>query len=58
MLLNVMFKSIFTTYKKHLFTIFSFQFLVNTRNMLQDLFQRAAFRGNAAAVGITCRSCT
>jgi len=38
--------------------VFSFQFLVNARNMLQDLFQRAAFRGNAAAVGITCRSCT
>lgn len=37
---------------------FSFQFLVNTRNVLQDLFQCAAFRNSAAAVGITCRSCT
>lgn len=37
---------------------FSFQFLVNTRNVLQYLFQCAAFRNSAAAVGITCRSCT
>ena len=34
---------------------FSFQLLVNTRNVLQDLFQCDAFRGSAAAVGITCR---
>lgn len=37
---------------------FSFQFLVNTRNVLQYLFQRAAFRGSAAAVDIACRSYT